>query len=185
MKVFFDIIFLIIIIFIVQNFVRLLWRMRDESPYPLTKNEAATIRMHPEKPVDLPTYSEQKSGIIMYSAILAFITLVFFLCIIFKNEYWVYWLFLVPLYSSGDMLNLFAVSKDGILKGNRFISWKNIQSFEFVPIDINHKYYGFSKEANSGYELKMKTKGFPVSCVITSQKMKDKLEQFISDQTAS
>lgn len=172
-------------IYIVQNFVRLLWKMRDESHSPLTKQEAAMIRMHPEKPVDLPNYSEQKSGIIIYSVIIAFITLVFLFCILFKDDYWVYWLFLPLLYSSGDMLNLFAVSKDGILKGNQFIPWENIQSFKFVPIDINHKYYGFSKEANSGYELKMKTKGFPVSCVITSKEMKDKLKQFISDRTAS
>jgi len=52
-----------------------------------------------------------------------------------------------------------------------------------VPIDIKHKYYGFSKEANDGYELKIKTNGFPISCVVTSIEMKEKLTSVLRERS--
>lgn len=39
----------------------------------------------------------------------------------------------------------------------------------------------FSKEANNGWELKIKTKGFPISCIITSEETKDILNDLLNE----
>lgn len=69
----------------------------------------------------------------------------------------------------------FAVVNDGILCGARFISWKNIKSYKLVKIDVNHKSYGYDKEVNDQYELRIKTKSFSHYCIITSQATQDRL----------
>lgn len=69
----------------------------------------------------------------------------------------------------------FAVVNDGILCGARFISWKNIKSYKLVKIDVNHKFYGYDKEVNDQYELRIKTKSFSHYCIITSQATQDRL----------
>jgi hypothetical protein len=76
---------------------------------------------------------------------------------------------------------MFAVVDGGLLSGSRLIVWKKIKSFQFIPIDINHKYYGYSKEVNGGYELKVKGKIFSESCIVTSPEMKEKLTRILSE----
>ena len=76
---------------------------------------------------------------------------------------------------------MFAVVDDGLLSGSRLIVWKKIKSFQFIPIDINHKYYGYSKEVNEGYELKIEGKIFSESCIVTSPEMKEKLTRILSE----
>jgi len=92
-----------------------------------------------------------------------------------------YLLFFLPLSYSYNLLNLFAIVEGGLLSGSRFIAWGQIKSFHFVPIDINHKYYGYSKEVNRGYELKVKAKFLSTSCIITSEEMKEKLSNVLSE----
>ncbi|CAG9607594.1 hypothetical protein NEOCIP111885_01286 [Pseudoneobacillus rhizosphaerae] len=88
---------------------------------------------------------------------------------------------LLLLTRSYNFLNLFLVFEDGILSGNRFITWRRIKSFHFVPIDVNHKYYGYEKEVNSGYELIIKGTLKSVSVIITSDEMRDKLSMLLNE----
>lgn len=176
-----DILFAIIIGYFVYTFIQVLLKMKKEIVFPSTTEQAA-LRKHPERPLALPTYSHQKSGIMMYSIILLFVITMFGIALFTDLFNWsVYLLLFLPLANSYQLLNLFAVVDDGILSGSRFIAWKHIKSFHFISIDGNHKYYGYSKEANNGYELKMKTKGFPISCVITSDEVKEKLTEVLAE----
>ncbi len=144
---------------------------------PVTAEELASIRKEPKKTVKPPTYSSQKSGIISYILVLIFIIGMFILNWIFLDDvvFMFYFLVMIPVFHMSNFLNLFAVTKDGILCGARFAPWKNIKSFEFVRIDMNHNYYGFSSEVNDQYELKIKTKFSTLSCIVTTEEMKEKL----------
>lgn len=176
LKLLMDILFFIFIGYFSYQFILMLLKMKQKVILPVTHEEIAVIRKHPDKRVDFPTYAKQKVGIIIYSCMLLLVIVMFLLGAFFQLFGWtLYLLIFVPLANSYNLLNLFAVVEDGLLSGNRFIPWKKIKSFQFVPIDINHKYYGFSKEANDGYELRIKTIGFPASCVVTSIEMKKKL----------
>src|SRR5699024_2897419 len=177
-----DILFLIVIGYFCFKFIQLLMKMRQKIILPITNEDISAIRKHPEKPVDFPTYSKQKAGIIMYSIMLLFVIVMFLLGVFFQLFDWsLYLLLFLPIANSHSLLNLFAVVDDGLLSGSRFVAWKKIKSFHFVPIDPNHKYYGFSREANDGYELKIKTKGFPISFVVTSDEMKETLNKALGE----
>lgn len=177
------ILFMIYIGYFSYTFIRVLIKMRQNAIFPVTEEDRLTIRKHPEKPIDFPIYSRQKKGIIIYSVVLLFVSVLFLLGVFLKLFDWTLylWLFL-PVANSYNLLNLFAVLEDGLLSGRRFIACKHIKSFQFVTIDINHRYYGFSKEANEGYELKVKTSGFSVSCIVTSIEMKEKLINVLNEQ---
>src|SRR5690606_26250731 len=115
----------------------------------------------PQKTIDFPTYSKQKVGIILYFLMLLYLIVMFILGTVSRTIDWpFFFLLLLPLSYSHNFLNLFAIMDDGLISGSRFIAWKRIKSYHFVPIDANHKYYGFSKEVNSGYELEIKGKLF-------------------------
>lgn len=176
-----DVLFFIFIGYFSYKFIQVLIKMKQKVILLITHEEIAVIRKHPDKLVDFPTYSKQKVGIIIYSTMLLFVIVMFLLGAFFQLFGWsLYLLLFLPIANSYNLLNLFAVVEDGLLSGNRFIPWKKIKSFHFVPIDINHKYYGFSKEANNGYELRIQTRGLPISCVVTSIEMKKKLTSFLS-----
>ncbi|MEI3612181.1 hypothetical protein [Pseudogracilibacillus sp. SO30301A] len=182
MKLFLDIVFLIIIAYLSIQFVYVLIKMKQQIIYPVTNEELSSIRIHPEKPVDAPTYSKHKLGITFYSAMILFVLIVYFLGLYFDIfNFSFYILLILPFTYLHNVLNVFALTKDGILIGVRFIAWNKIKSFDFIPIDINHKYYGFSKEANNGYELKVRSNGMPISCIITSEKMKENLTNQVNE----
>lgn len=182
LKIIMDILFLIVIGYLIYTFIQTLLKMKGKVILPITNEEVSTIRKYPEKPIEKPTFSNQKLGIILYSILILFVIVMFLLGLWFDLFTWsVYLLLLLPMANSNNLLNMFAIVEDGLLSGNRFISWNKIKSYRFLPIDINHKYYGYSKEANKGYELKIKTIGFPVSCIITSEEMKEKLDKILSE----
>jgi hypothetical protein len=66
----------------------------------------------------------------------------------------------IPSFYSHNLLNVFAIVEGGALSGSRFVAWKIMKSFDFIPIDENHKFYGYSKEVNNGYEFKLKQNSF-------------------------
>ena len=155
--------------------------MKCGALMPITSEESAVIRKIPEKPVDLPTYSKQKVGIIIYSFMLLFVCIIFIVGAVVLKEYnWSFYLLLLFSHSQ-NVFNMFAVVDDGLLSGSRLIVWKKIKSFQFILIDINHKYYGYSKEVNEGYELKIEGKIFSESCIVTSPEMKEKLTRILSE----
>lgn len=182
MKLFMDMFFLIAIVYFSYKFVQVLIKMKQKVIFPITHEEIATVRKHPDKPLGLPIYSKQKVGITFYAVMLLYLIIMFFLGSFLQLFDWsLYFLLLLPLANAYDLFNQFAVLEDGLLSGSRFIAWKRVKSFRFVPIDMNHKYYGFSQEANKGYELKIKIKGIPISCVVTSTEMQEKLTSILRE----
>jgi len=81
--------------------------------------------------------------------------------------------------------NLFAVQEGGVLCGGRFLSWKKIQSYQFEPISPNQRLYGYNPEVNSGWELLIQTRLSAVSCIVTSEEVKEKLTRMLEEQNRS
>lgn len=182
LKIFMNMIFLMIMVYESYRFVQLILKMKQKHLLPTTNEELISIRKYPQKPVEIPTYSKQKFGIAVYGLMLLFFIVVLVIAAMNKNLDWqFYLLFLLPFTYSHDLLNVFAMVDDGLLNGSRFVAWKKVKSFSFVPIDTNHKFYGYGKEVNNGYELKMKTKFIPISCIITSDRMKEKITNVLCE----
>lgn len=156
--------------------------MKQKVIIPANNEEMAAIRKYPQKPIEPPKYSKQKTGIILYSLMLLFVFIMFVASAFFKEINWsAYLLLFLPLSYSKDLFHLFAIQEDGILSGSRYIPWKRIRSFQFIPIDVNHNYYGYAKEVNNGYELKMKGRFFSVSCIVTSDEIKEKVGKVLNE----
>lgn len=180
------ILFVIAISYYLYKFVYLLFKMKQNILLPTTMDEMNTLRRFPQKPVSFPTWSNQKWGLIIYAFMLLFLIVMFILGVIGDYFQWSYFLLLfLPLTNTNNLLNIFAVLEDGILSGNRFIPWKKIKSFRFVPIDRNHKFYGYDKKVNEGYELIIKTKGSSTYCIVTSEEMRDRISKFINEHKVS
>src|SRR5690625_1466706 len=172
--------------YVSNGVIRVFLKMKQSVIVPVMQEERLAIREHPGKPIDSPIYSKQEKEIIIDISVLVFISVMFVLGVSLQLFDWpFYLLLLLPVANAYNPLNLFAVLEDGLLSGRRFIAWKHIKSFQFVPIDIDHRYYGFTKEANVGYELKIKTSGFSVSCIVTSIETKEKLIHVFNEQLAA
>ncbi|KAA9016948.1 hypothetical protein [Niallia endozanthoxylica] len=180
MKLVFNILFLMAVVYYTYRFVQLLIKMNQTIIVPATDSEKNAVRIFPQKVVNSPTYSKQKWGIILYSFMLLFVIAMF---IIGWDLNWSYQLLLLlPLVHSRNSFNLFAIVEAGLLCGNRYIAWKQIKSFQIIPIDQNHRYYGYTKEVNEGYEFIIKAKGHSCSVITTSNEMKDRLTSMIQEQ---
>ena len=180
MKLLLDVVFFIIIGFYIIRFIQVFIRMGSNIVLPTTPEERAVIRTHPDKVLDPPTFAKQKVGIMMYSIMLLFIISMYFIGLTFNEINWsIYLLVLTPLTTSSNLLNLFAITRDGIMNGMRFVPWHKIKSYEYKRIDLKHKYYGFSKEVNNKYELVIKTKSSTIHCFVTSDEMKKRLGDII------
>ncbi|WP_249872406.1 hypothetical protein [Oceanobacillus saliphilus] len=177
-------IFVAIVFYYTYRFVQVLMRMRQDIVLPVTVDEMASIRREPQKTVKAPNYSSQKAGIIFYILVLIYIIGMLFLVWQFRNDvvFLLYFLVMFPIFHLSNFLNLFAVTKDGILCGDCFASWKSIKSFEFVRIDITHNYYGFSSEVNDQYELRLKTRFRTLSCIVTTEEMKERLGDLMGER---
>ncbi|MFZ3580067.1 hypothetical protein [Virgibacillus sp. DJP39] len=185
MKLFMDILFLTVISYYSYKFIQVLMKMKKDVILPKTVEEIAAIRKYPQKVADSSTYSKQKVGIIVYSIMLLFVVIMFSLVVFIKGINWsLYPLMILPLINSPNLLNLFAVNGDGVLCGSRFVAWKKIRSFQFIPIDINHRYYGASKDVKDRYELRIKAKFHFISCLVTTDEMKEKLNKVLSEHVA-
>lgn len=184
MELFIRILFTAITFVYSYHFILALVKMKQPIILPTSEKELAMIRKYPEKMIHAPTYTKQKNGIIMYALFLSYMIIMFILGSYFLDFYWtLYLLFILPvLFHLSNLLNMFAFTQDGVLCGARFVPWKKIKSFEFVRIDINHRYYGFSKEVNDQYELKIKTRSGTFSCIVTSNEMKERLRFFLDQQ---
>jgi hypothetical protein len=186
MKLLLSVTLLIVIVYHCSKFVQLLIKMNQKIVLPSTKEEMLTIRKYPQKAVVEPTLSKHKVGIIVYFLMLIYLIAMIIIGTVNKNIEWSFYLLLfLPLIYSHNLLNVFASVDGGLLSGSRFVKWKSIKSFEFIPINANHKFYGYSKEVNNGYELKIKTKVFPISCIVTSEGTKKKLTKLLSENAAA
>ncbi|HWI47044.1 MAG TPA: hypothetical protein VNU45_02325 [Rummeliibacillus sp.] len=182
MELFINIVFLIVIGYFCYKFIRLLVKLKKDKIFPITNEELIAIRTYPQKVVRLPTISKQKTEIFLYSFLLLFIIGMYIIGVFFKGlDTSFYLLMFLPLSYSHNLLNLFAIINDGVLSGNRFVPWKKIKSFQFVLINLNHRYYGYSKEVNDGYELIMKEKFSTIRCIVTTNEAKEKLTKILCD----
>ncbi|MGP4108114.1 hypothetical protein [Virgibacillus sp. L01] len=185
MKLFIDILLLIVIGYYSYKFIQVMIKMRQDIILPTTNEEITSIRKYPQKVVNFPIYSKQKIGIIVYSLNLVFVIVMFFLGLFLNGVNWSFYpLMTILLIYSYSFLNLFAVIGDGVLCGSRFVAWKKVKSFQFIPIDLNHRYYGASKEVNDKYELRIKTKFRFINCIVTTGEMKEKLNMILSEHMA-
>ncbi|WP_176330252.1 hypothetical protein [Oceanobacillus rekensis] len=177
-------IFIAIVFYYAYRFIQLLIKMKQDIVLPVTTDELASIRKEPRKTVKSPTYTSQKAGIILYALVLTSIIGMFILILQFQHDFvlMLYFLFMIPVIDMSNFLNLFAVTKDGILCGARFASWKSIKSFEFVRIDVKHNYYGVSREINDQYELRIKTRFNTLTCIVTTEEMKGKLGDLMGEE---
>ncbi|MGD6943179.1 hypothetical protein ACQCT6_14265 [Cytobacillus gottheilii] len=183
MKFFMMVIFFLIIGFYAFKFLQLLVKMKQKPVLPLTIEDLQDIRKNPQTPVEFPSFSKHKTGLIIYALLLVYLSVMVWMGVFYWDLEWALYLCIfLPLIHTNNLLNLFAVLNDGLLCGTRFIPWKNIKSFRFVEINQNHRFYGYGKEVNSGYELKIQTKFLPVSCIVTSERMKDKLTEIMVEK---
>lgn len=179
MKLMMQLFFAMIVVYFSYHFIRTIVMIRTVNKqmiFPMTDNERLSLCIYPQKHILKPTFTEQKVGIILYSVIFIYVITMYIFVWYFSawNES-IFLLLLLPFLHSGNILNIFAMTNKGIFRGTRFIKWKNIQSYELIPIDFNHKFYGASKEVNGGYELKINTKTFPASFIVTKDSTKEKI----------
>ncbi|ENH96073.1 hypothetical protein J416_12749 [Gracilibacillus halophilus YIM-C55.5] len=175
----FTLLFLSIFGYYLFQFILVLVKMKQPVLLPVTEEERQGLQLQMDRKINAPIYRQQKLGIILISFIFLF-ALALFLWIIFNGDNLfaaAYSLFLVISTGLTNLINQFAIQRDGILSGTTFIPWDKVKSFEFIPIDVNHKYFGFSKEVNHQYELKIKATCRSVSCIVLTQEMREKLRE--------
>ncbi len=184
MKIVMDVLFFIVIILYTYRFITVLVKLKKEKIFPINKEDADSIKKYPGKPLYEPTYTGQWPAILIHSVLLIFITIMFILGAFFSMFNWtLYLLIFLPIANSYQLFNLFAVLDDGILSGSQFIRWKRIKSYQFSPINVNHRFYGYSKDVNDGYEFKINIKLMTTSVAITSLVTKEKLERLLNKYT--
>lgn len=171
-----DILTGILFLFLCFRFFRLVIKMKQPIVFPVTEEDLQAIRVQPKKTIERPIVFEQKSALkwLGFSLAIFLIMAVYNLLdttIHLPSAY----VFIWSLINFNHIWNLFAVVEDGVLCGGKFVSWKNIRSYHFEEIDKHHRFYGDSPEVNSGYELWIMTKYSEVSCVVTSEVVKEKL----------
>lgn len=185
LKILMALLFLLVVAYNIFVFVQLLVNMKQPVVLPLTKEDMASIRKQPATSLNAPVYARQKTGIILHIGIVFLVGALYVLGTYFNFIEWPqFLLLLVILWQSNlhSLFNMFAVTESGLLSGDRFMAWKRIKSFQFIPIDINHRYYGHAKDVNDAYELKIKTFFFTTSCVVLSEEMKERLQQILSER---
>ncbi|MCG7344908.1 hypothetical protein MHZ92_12240 [Sporosarcina sp. ACRSL] len=176
MKVIVDLLFLLVFGYLCYRFFRLAIKMKQPAVFPITEEDLKAIRTQPQKAVNKPLLSHQKIGLLMMGLTLLFLLIVVIFILLDSTIQTSYFIIpLLTLLNFNQFWNLFAIVEDGVLCGGRFVQWKSIQSFQFEPIDTNHRFYGYAPEVNSGHELKIKTKFTEVSCIVTSEAVKEKL----------
>lgn len=182
MKLVLDIFFFFVIIYFCYQFVQVVFHVKQGVTFPYTKEELNGLRKHPTKPLNPPTMAGQKVGIYIYGGLLIFCILIYLLGIYYQISELTFYLMLILIFTYADFgINIFAIHQKGIVSGVRFVPWKMIRSFQFVPIDTNHRFYGYSKEANEGYELIIKTKLINLRCIVTDERLKEELEILLKE----
>lgn len=184
MDVLLNALFLVVFGYAIFTFVQVLVQMKHAIILPVDDEEREDVRKHPYKPLDAPIYRQQKTGIVIHVTVFLLVFAVYITGLFYDFIDWPQYvmmlsILLVP--RSYNLLNVFAVTKEGILSGSRFIPWKRIKSFEFVPIDMNHRYYGHDKKINNTYEIKIKMTVFSTSAVVISREMNEKCKHVLSE----
>ncbi|MFS0673917.1 hypothetical protein [Ornithinibacillus sp. 179-J 7C1 HS] len=185
MKIVIGILFVSVLIYHSYQFIRVLFKMKENVIFPTNEMEALAVRKFPDKKIEPATYKAQKIGIIFYTFLLLFMVGILLAGLFVQGfNNWIIFLFiLLPFSHSHDLFNMFAILEDGLMAGSRFIPWKKVKSIQFKRIDINHRYYGHSKEVNdNGYEMIIKKRLTNISCIVISRDMKEKLTEIVHER---
>lgn len=178
----YSLLLLVFLLYVGIRFVHVLIKMRKPVVFPVTVEDWEAIRMQPKKPIGRLAVSNQKTAVWIHSLfILIFTALVLYELFTPKCNTLFLFVFIPSLLNLPKLWNLFAVQEDGVLAGQRFVPWDRMQSYAFIPIDIHHRFYGYSPELNEGYELMIQTKWSEVSCLVTSEAVKEKLAQLLDE----
>lgn len=180
---FITVFWVVILFYYVIRFVRVLLKWKNPVVFPLTKDEWTSIGVHPNKTVGKLEIFHQKVAVWGNGLTIFFIAgWIVFETIIAKQHFPAVIALIPTLWNLPKLWNHFAFQKDGIVCGYRFVPWKRVQSYQFIPIDQNHRYYGYSPELNEGYELLIHTKFSEVSCLVTTESVKQKLILLLEEQ---
>lgn len=175
--------FFLVFGYYVYHFIQIIFRMESKKIFPKSEDEILDLRKLPEKPLDYPSLKKQKVGILLYGGALLFVFIMYVLLFFFfdsENGFdWILYITLLLPFSYVDLLNLFAIFDDGILIGNKFVPWGRLKGYHFIPIDMNHRFYGYDRKVNSGYELEFKGKVFSYNCIVITDEMKVTLEKLL------
>ncbi|KAF0824108.1 hypothetical protein V7200_17730 [Cytobacillus firmus] len=68
MKLIFEVLFLVCIIYFSYHYIILITKMKKTPLIPLDKNDLRAVRKFPQKTADSPVISKNKLGLIMYAA---------------------------------------------------------------------------------------------------------------------
>ncbi|MFD2630795.1 hypothetical protein [Oceanobacillus kapialis] len=156
-------------------------KLRKGIVFPVVEKDRWSIRKQvPGKPVAEPTFHGRKWLIVMYIAFILLAIAIYYGAAITNNGIiLLYILFLII--PGRNLFNLFSIRDDGLLIGSRFLRWKQIKSFQFKPIDVNHRYYGHAKEVNEdGYELVIHQQLFQSHCIVVSNEAKEKVTKLLT-----
>lgn len=173
----------IFFLFKIYQLIKVFQAIKGPITFPNTEKELQALRKTPEKPIKEPNLKAHRGWIILYVFTL---TLAMVLCgvnLIYLDNGWIFtFIFLLPVYHASDLINLFAVTKDGIISGSRFIPWSRMKSFERVPVDVNHRFYGFAHDVNGSQEVKIRTNGFPLTILITQKDLVNTLIDYLEQR---
>lgn len=183
MKLILDIFFFFMITFFCYHFVQIILKLKEEIIFPLSESELSGIRKQPGKMLKAPTNKKLKWQMIVYGFLLVIAIFVYLIGIYYTiDDLSFYLLFILIFTYSTFALDLFALNQSGILNGVRFIPWGKINSFQFIPIDLHHRLYGFIDDVNDGYELRLKGRTTVISCFVTNKEVKENLERILEQK---
>ncbi|WLR51293.1 hypothetical protein LC040_19485 [Bacillus tianshenii] len=183
LKVVFGICFLALVGSLIYQFLTVIQKLKNqkELAFPIIEHDAEHLLSPNHAKVAPPNLKAQKGNIIIWGLIILILTVVaFFIMISEKVDIFAFLLLLVPLANTPRLISLFAISDEGVICGERFLKWNRVKSFQFIPITPNHKYYGYSRQTNEGYELKLSARVFfPISYIVTSEETKERLSDVL------
>ncbi|MCM3316298.1 hypothetical protein M3603_06360 [Rummeliibacillus stabekisii] len=166
-----------VLLYFTANFIRLVYKLKGPVIFPLTIQDQENIKIFPQRKNARQSLKAIKESAFLYviALMIAYGALIYSYLMSINT----FILAVIPIINIKNLLNLFAIVDEGIVIGNKYIPWRKIKSFDFQPIDFNHSYYGYSKEINNGYELVIKKQLFSVSCIVTDEDTKHKLQNIL------
>lgn len=177
----------ILLFYYVFNLIRLIGALNRPKLLPANEADVKLIRMHPQKgKYDMaePTLRGQRFGLMMYGVILLVIA-GFFYTALFTDfgDWYILIVAIVPMFQMGNIVSAFAVLEDGVIVGSKFLSWSEIKGYEYVPIDVNNKFYGYDSEFNdSGYVVRFHQTILSKNGVIANDEMKARLDKILLEK---
>lgn len=171
-----NILFILIFLYFTYHFLLVLINMKRPITFPKTEGELSQVCKFPDRPLRFPTYRAQLGGIILNSFVLLLIMTILLVATftevtIFPLQF----LLFLPLANTQQMFNQVAITENGILCGGRFVPWRNMKQYQVISIDVNHRYYGYSREVNEGFEVRVRTNLFPLTFIALNDETKLKI----------